>query len=203
MYINHLTLDCSRRVGRDIVFVVDTSGNIGSSGFQVVGELIENITINLKLNSPETLFGLITFDSLARFEFSITRYTDLSTLLPAINSGLPYYHGYQTNTASALRLLLSGSVEDGFLRLRNKTSKVAIVITDGHSSSFSSLQSAANSLHAANIYDVYAVGIGRTNLRALQIIASNPSFVFSTRYLTVHTAQQLMEDVIEQLCSSK
>ena len=210
MYVNHLTLDCSRRVGRDIVFVVDTKSSTGSSGFQVVRELIENITINLKLNSPETLFGLITFDSLARFEFSITRYTDLSTLLPAINAGLPYYGRYRTNTASALRLLLSGSVEDGFLRLRNKTSKVAIVITDSYfssfsiySSSFSSLQSAANSLHAANIYDVYAVGIGITNLRELQVIASNPSFVFSTRYLTIHTAQQLMEDVIEQLCSSK
>ena len=192
------------------MFVVDTSSSIGSSRFQLVRELIENITINLKVNSPQTLFSLITFDNNARFEFNITRHTDLSTLLPAINPGLPYYRGYSTNTASALNLLLSGSVEDGFLRLRNKTSKVAIVITDSYfssfssySSSFSSLQSAANSLHAANIYDVYAVGIGRTNLRELQLIATDSSFIISTTYLTNRTAQQLMEGVIEQLCSSK
>ena len=201
MYVSHFTLDCSRRVGRDIVFVIDTSSSFGSSGFQLVRELTENITINLKRNSPETLFGLITFDDFARFEFNITRHTDLSTLLPAINPGLPYYGGHRTNTARALYVLLSGSVEDGFLRLRNKTSKVAIVITNGYSSSFSSLQSAAN--HTANIYDVYAIGIGITNLRELQIIASDPSFVFSTRYLTNRTAQLLMEGVIEQLCSSK
>ena len=185
------------------MFVVDTSSSIGSSRFQLVRELIENITINLKVNSPQTLFSLITFDNDARFEFNITRHTDLNTLLPAINPGLPYYRGYQTNTADALSLLLSGSVEGGFLKLRKKASKVAIVITDRYSSSYSSLQSAANSLHAANIYDVYAVGIGRTNLRELQLIASDSSFVISTTYLTNRTAQQLMEGVIEQLCSSK
>ena len=201
--MSFFTLDCPIRVGRDVVFVIDTSSSIGYSRFQLVRELTENITINLKLSSPETLFGLITFDNYARFEFNITSHTDLSTLLPAINPGLPYYRGYSTNTANALRLLLSGSVDGDFLRLRNKTSKVAIVITDGYSSSSSSLQSAANSLHAANIYDVYAVGIGNNNYYQLQLIASDPSFVFSTRFLTIHTAQQLQKDVIEQLCSSK
>ena len=201
--MSFFTLDCPIRVGRDVVFVIDTSSSIGYSRFQLVRELTENITINLKLSSPETLFGLITYDNYARFEFNITNHTDLSTLLPAINPGLPYYRGYSTNTANALRLLLSGSVDGDFLRLRNKTSKVAIVITDGYSGSSSSLQSAANSLHAANIYDVYAVGIGNNNYYQLQLIASDPSFVFSTRFLTIHTAQQLQKDVIEQLCSSK
>ena len=185
------------------MFIVDTSSSIGLSGFQLVRELIENITISLKVNSPEISFGLITFDNYARFEFNITRYTDLSTLLPAINPGLPYYRGYRTDTASALNLLLLGSVEGSFLRLRNTTSKVAIVITDGRVSNFSALQSAANSLHAANIYGIYAVGIGNNNYYELQLIASDPSFVSSTRLLTNHTAQQLQKDVIAQLCSSK
>ena len=205
MYVSHFTLDCSRRVGRDIVFVIDTSSSFGSSGFQLVRELTENITINLKRNSPETLFGLITFDDFARFEFNITRHTDLSTLLPAINPGLPYYGGHRTNTARALYALLSGSVEDGFLRLRNKTSKVAIVITDGYSSSSSLLQSAANSLHAANIYDVYAIGIGNNRYNGFQFIPSGPSFVFSSVsvFLTNIIVQQLEKDMTEQLCSSK
>ena len=203
MYVSHFTLDCSRRVGRDIVFVIDTSSSFGSSGFQLVRELTENITINLKRNSPETLFGLITFDDFARFEFNITRHTDLSTLLPAINPGLPYYGGHRTNTARALYALLSGSVEDGFLRLRNKTSKVAIVITDGSSSSLSSIRSAANSLHAANIFDIYAIGVRNYRYSELQLIASNASFIFTRSYLTSRTAQLLGDTVIKQLCSSK
>ena len=185
------------------MFVIDTSSSIGYSGFQLVRELVENITTSLIVHSPETLFGLITFDNFARFEFNISRHTDLSTLLPNINPGLSYYKGYSTNTASALNLLLSGSVEGGFLQLRNETSKVAIVITDGYSSSSSSLRSAANSLHAANIFDVYAVGIGNNYYYELQLIASDPSFVFSTSYLSNFTATQLVDDVLEQLCSSK
>ena len=194
-------LDCSSSVVQDVIYVIDTSRSIGYSRFQLVRELIENITTSIKVNSTKTLFGLITFDDDAQFEFNITRHTDLSTLLPAINPGLPYYQGSSTNTASALSLLLSGSVEDGFLQLRNATSKVAVVITGGYSSSFSALQSVANSLHAANIYDVYAVGIGNHHYDELQLIASDQSFVFSTYIHNKNIAQQLVEDVTERLCS--
>ena len=185
------------------MFVVDTSSSIGFSRFQLVRELIENITIILKVNSPESLFGLITFDNFARFQFSILTHTDLSTLLPAINPGLPYYRGSSTNTASALNLLLSGAREGGFLRLRNETSNIAIVITDGFSSSFSSLQSAANSLHAANIFDVYAIGIGNNIFSELQLISSDSSFLFSTSFLSSFAVQQLEQNVVTQLCFSK
>ena len=203
MQLYHFYVDCSKRIVRDVVFVIDTSSGIGYSTFQQVRELTENIAINLKVNSPETLFGLMTFDNNARFEFNITRYTDLGTLLSAINPGLPYYRGYRTSTASALRLLLSGSVEGGFLRLRNKTSKLAIVITDGSSSSLSSIRSAANSLHAANIFDIYAIGVRNYRYSELQLIASNASFIFTRSYLTSRTAQLLGDTVIKQLCSSK
>ena len=184
--------------------MVDTGSYIGAYRFQIIREMIENITINLKVNSPESLIGLITFGYFAHLEFDISNHTDLSTLIPAINPGLPYYaNGYSTNTASALRFLLSGSVEGGFLRLRNNTSKVAIVIYDGYTRSSSSvLQSAASSLHAANIFDVYAVGIGNNRYSDLRVIASNPSFVFSTSYLPSYV-RWLENLVIDQLCASK
>ena len=196
-------LDCSSGVVKDVVFVIDTSSSIGYSRFQLVRELAENITTSIRVKSPESSFGLITFDDYAQFQFNISRHTDLSTLLPAINPGIPYYSGSRTNTANALSLLLSGGVEGGFLQLRNEVSNVAIVITDGYPYTFSSLELAANSLHAANIFDVYAVGIGNNSYSALQLIASDPSFVFSTYSLNSSSAQQLVQDVIKELCSSK
>ena len=167
--------------------------------------MVENITTSLKINSPESLFGLITFDRYARYRFNILTHRNLSLLLSAINPGLPIYSyfSYTTNTASALRSLLSGGREGGYLRLRDNTSNVAIVITDGYSSSYTSLQLAANALHAANIYDVYAVGIGNNRFSELQLIASDPSFIFSTYSLNSLTVQNLEEDIIEELCSSK
>ena len=183
--------------------MIDTSSGIGSSRFQLVREIIEDVTIDLKRYSPETLFGLITFDDYARFEFNITNHTDFSTLLPAINPGLPYYGGYSTNTASALNLLLSGGGEGGYLNLRNNTSNVAIVITGDISSSYSSLQSAVSSLHAANIFDVYAVGIGFHSYRDLQLIATNQSYIVSTFVHDNFSAEQLVVDMDKKLCSSK
>ena len=196
-------VDCSKRIVRDVVFVIDTSSSVGYSRFQLVRELAENIAITLKVNSPETLFGLITFDYNARLEFNITNHTDISTLLPAINPGIPYYRGHSTDLARALSLLLSGSTEGGFLRLRNKTSKVAIFITDGSTSSLSSIRSAANSLHAANIFEVYAIGIHNYQYGELRLIASSTAFIFTRSYFTSSTAQQLKDVVIKQLCSGK
>ena len=206
MSVHYMNLDCSRRVVRDVVFVVDTS--VRPSDFQLVREFIQNITIALKVNSPETLIGLITFDSSARLEFNISNHTDLPTLLSDINPGLPHHYRdvyYSTNSAvTAISYLLAGSVEGGFLQLRNDTSKVAIVIDYGYSDTSSSLlQSVVNSLHATNIFDVYAVGISFYSNNDIWLIASNPSFRFYTSSFARHTAQQLNEDVIEHLCSSK
>ena len=179
------------------MFIVDTGL---TRSFQLVRDLVENITINIKVSSPESLFGLITFDDDARLEFDISNHTDLSTLLPAINPGLQYQTGLRINTANAISLLLSGSVPGGFLRLRNRTSNVAIVITRAPSDSLSTLQS----LHAANIFDIYAVGVVGSSIHSrLQFMASNPSFVFFTRVLTNLTGRPLVDDLTEQLCSSK
>ena len=185
--------------------MIGAGKNIGSSSrFQLVRELIENITINLKANSPETLFGLIKIDDTARVLFNITKHTDLSTLLPAINLGLPYYDNYNTDTVGGLLLLLSEGVEGGLLQLRNKASKVAIVFVEDYVYSSSYLLSVANSLHAANIYDVYVVGIGNHRYNGLLFIPSDPSFVFSVpSLLTNIISQQLEKDMTEQLCSSK
>ena len=87
-------------------------------------------------------------------------------------------------------------MEGNFLKLRDETSKVAIVITFGYTYSSSLLQSAANSLHATNIFDVYALGIGDNVDGQLQAIASDPKFVFDA-------SRFVEENIIEQLCSSK
>ena len=192
-----MILECSRRVVRDVVFVIDTN-SIRFSAFQLVRGFTENVTINLKVNAPETSFALIAFDGQdARLEFSASEHTDLSTLLPAINPALRQSQVHSTNTVSALNLLLSGGVPGGILNLRNDITKVAIVIIEDYSNTSPSLSLAARSLHAANIFDVYAVGSGSSNFRELQVIASDPSFV------TYGWSQFFTENVIEQLCSGK
>ena len=207
MYIyNYITcaplIDCTIGGAKDVVFVIDASNEIGSYQFRKIRELVANITITLKVNSPESSVGVILFNNSASILFNLEARTNLSTLSPAINPGLPYNYDYRygndRDTAAALDFLLS-SARDGSLEIRNETSNIAIVITGGRSDSNYSIQSAAAALHAANIFDVYAIGFGRADINELNTIASDPNFV----YFTYYDFQELQMNVENQLCSSK
>ena len=186
------------------MFVIDTTSSIGSFQFQNIREFVANVATNLKLRSPESRVGVILFDRFTRLQFNLERHTSLSTLLPAINPGLPYFSGFNsnTNTANALQFLLS-SAQSGALGIRNETSNIAIVITDGRSDNTFLTQSAAATLHAANIFDIYAIGFGSANSDELHTIASDPQFVYSTNFFSDFSIQQLETNLLDQLCSGK
>ena len=204
-FICVLLIDCTIGEAKDVVFVIDTSNYIGSYQFQKIRELVANITITLKLNSPESSVGVILFDNSTSILFNLEEHTNLSTLSPAINPGLPYNYDYgygnDRDTAAALDLLLS-SAQDGSLGIRNDTSKTAIVITGGRSDNNYSTQAAAAALHAANIFDVYAIGFGRADITELNAISSDPNFVYFT-YFNSYNVEELRMAITDQLCSGK
>ena len=194
---------CSNTLLQDVVFVIDISGSIGS---QLIREFVANITAELVRNSPTSSVGMIVFSAIAWIQFDLQTYTNLDTLLSAINE--LYYidtmslNRRSSNTAEALTLLLS-TAQNGELGLRNNSAKVAIVITNGRSDSQSATSYAASVLHASNIFDIYAVRIPGTYPAELETIASSPEFVFSTRSINSVGLQQLYEEIIQQLCNGK
>ena len=199
-YIVYAESNCSGNLVHDVVFVIDESGSIGSTRFQLIREFTANITAELIRNSSNSAVGVILFGSSAQIHFNLLTYTSLNALLSAINN-LPY-NGGGTNTAEALTLLLS-TAQDGTLGLRSNSSKVAIVITDGHSNSQSATLSAAATLHAANIFDVYAVGVDAADMNELEGIANSPEFVFFTDSFNNIGLEQLVDNILSQLCIGK
>ena len=186
---------------QDVVFVIDASGSIGATGFQLIREFTANIATELIHNSPNSAVGVILFDDNAHIEFNIQAYTSLRTLLSAINQ-LPYNFGGRTDTDEALSLLLL-TAQNGMLGLRNDSSKLAIVITDGLSSNRSATLSAASLLHGTNIFDVYAVGVDGADLTELQGIASSSEFVFFTSSFNNVGLKQLADIILSQMCNGK
>ena len=169
----------------------------------MIREFVDNITISVKLNSPESSVGVILFDDRAHIQFNLEAHTNLSTLSPAINPGLPYYYySYSRDTAAALNLLLS-SAQNGSLGIRNETSNIAIIITGGRSNSNYSTQSAADALHAANIFDIYAIGYNSADINELNTIASDPNLVYFTNFYNRYVVEELLMNVTDQLCSCK
>jgi len=189
---------CSSIPAQDVIFVIDASGSIGSFHFQLIREFTANITTELINNSPRSAVGVILYDSNAHIQFNLQAHTSLNALLSAINQ-LPY-SGRRTNTAEALTLLLS-SAQNGTLGLRNDSSHVAIVITNGVSNDRSATLLAAAALHASNIFDVFAVRVDGADMTELQTIASDPEFVFFTN--SFNGLQQLQDRILSQLCSCK
>ena len=199
-YIVYAESNCSGNLVHDVVFVIDESGSIGSTRFQLIREFTANITAELIRNSSNSAVGVILFGSSAQIRFNLLTYTSLNALLSAINN-LPY-NGGGTNTAEALTLLLS-TAQDGTLGLRSNSSKVAIVITDGQSNSQSATLSAATALHAANIFDVYAVGVDAADMNELEGIANSPEFVFFTDSFNNIGLEHLVDNILSQLCIGK
>ena len=191
---------CSNTAVQDVVFVIDTSGSIGSSNFQMIRNFVANITTELIQKYPGSAVGVILYSDSASIRFTLQAYTNLNALLSAIYR-LPYSGG-GTDTAEALTLLLS-SAQNGTLGLRSGSSNVAIVITDGRSNNRIETLSAANSLHASNIFDVFAVGIDGADLRELQGIASSPEFVFFASLFNSTSLQQLQDRILPELCNGK
>ena len=159
-----------------------------------------NIVVKLIGGSPRNAIavGVILFSSNAHIEFNLQSYTNLSTLLSAINQ-LPYNRRAASETAKALTLLLL-TAQNGTLRLRDDSSKVAIVITDGYSTNQSATISAANALHSSNIFNIYAVGLGSANLLELNAIASSSEYVFISRVINSFEINQLGNNILLQLC---
>ena len=180
--------------------MIDTSGSIDSTRFQLIKEFTANATTELISSSPNSAVGVILFASSAYIHFNLQTYTTLNALLSAIDN-LPYSGG-GTYTDQALTLLLT-TAQNGVLGLRNDSSKVAIVITDGWSSNRSATLSASSSLRASNIFDIYAVGVDGADLNELEAIASNSEFVFFTSSFDNTGLQQLLDELLQQLCNCK
>ena len=190
---------------RNVVFVLDNSFAVRSFEFSLVREFAESISISLKIGSPNSSVGVILFDIFARVAIDLEEHSTVETLIPAINPGLPY-SGILSgpNTADALRLLLSSSQSNatGLTNDTSNNSNIAILFTAGRSRSSFDTRNAAAQLHAADIYDVYAVGIDNYDSFELSVIANNPSLIFrGSRFFSSFGVQRLARLVIDQLCS--
>jgi len=185
-----------------VVFVLDTSGSIGNFRFQLFRDFVSGIATTLDIGLQESLVGVILFSTEASIQFSLVEHTDEASLLSAIDPGIPYKRG-RTNTAEALRLLLS-SARDGTMGLRNGRPHIAIVVTDGESNNRNATITAASKLHADGSFNqVYAVGVGGANLTELRVIASDPSLVRSTSSFDASAVQALQYNITEQLCTDQ
>jgi len=119
-------LDCPA----DIVFVVDESGSIGATNFDLMKNFLSQLIGNLDIQSGRTRVGLVTYSSAVGTGFNLSDYQTIASMQSAILS--LHYPGGGTNTGAALTYvrttMLTSAAGD-----RGNVPNVVVVLTDGHS----------------------------------------------------------------------
>jgi len=186
--------------GIDLVFVLDVSISIQSKRFPLIRDFVAEISRKLDVGPENSLVGVILFGGGADVHFNLQENLNQTELLTAI-AEIPYLRWRGTHTDRALELLLDGA-RSGQLGLRNGYPHVAIVVTDGRSHRMNRVEKAALALHSANLYQVYAAGVGSdVDSDELELIASDSSLVFSIENFDLKAIEELERRISDQLCN--
>ena len=183
------------------MFVLDSSGSIGSTNFQKMRNFVKTVINDLDIGPRRTQVGVIVFSSTASVSFHLNSYSDRQSLMAAVNR-IPYI-GSGTKTADALYLLIN----QGFVGACPKNQgvpRVAMVVTDGKSNDPSLTVTAAEALRQVPSIMTYAVGIGGADETELNTIASTRNHRKLVRYISSFNLvelERLQEDLREQACT--
>ena len=193
-------LACS--INSDIIFVLDSSGSIGSSNFVQVREFVLKSVAGLKIGPNDNQVGVILFSYSASVEFYLNSYSNSTELLTAIRNIMFTDGG--TNTADGLYTLINeGYTTQRGARLSSASvSRLAIVMTDGRSSSFRRTIQAAKAVHSfePSIF-VFAIGVtNNINFQELNAIASQPEYVSTISSFNSNDLQGIQEQQTYELC---
>ena len=191
-------IDCDVS-GLDLFFVMDASGSVGYSNFQLMKQFVYNIADSFEIGPDNVRVGVMSYGSSYTFHFYLNTYTTKSEVLSAVNS-LPYSSG-GTNTALALNTVrtIGFTESNGARPVSTGIPRIAIVITDGYSNSYSNTVAAANALHNGGIIG-FAIGISGANTNELNAIASEPSYAAFITNFDSNLLSNLQVTISQEAC---
>ncbi|WAR00541.1 CO6A4-like protein [Mya arenaria] len=159
-----------RATKADIVFVVDSSGSIGSANFDKLRFFLQGMVNSLDIDPDLTRVGLMLFNDKPQWQFKLgdPLVNNKAAMLKKIQR-MQYIVG-GTMTADALEKVRL----EGFTSNRTGVPMIVVVVTDGLSR-YPSLTRFQASLLRREGVDVYAVGVGNyANHEEIYNIASAP-----------------------------
>ncbi|KAH9491828.1 Cartilage matrix protein [Bulinus truncatus] len=159
----------------DIVLVIDSSGSIGSSNFQIVRSFVETLVVSLLSSSRDIRVGLILFDQRVEFDFGLNTYSTIEKIREAIQ-GMKYL-GSGTRTDLALNYISDNNLFSEEAGGRPDAPDIVVIMTDGQSNHPSATKLAAEKLKKTGVKTM-AVGItDSVDKEELEILASSPDYV--------------------------
>ena len=194
-----LTLVCS--VQADIVFVLDTSGSVDDGEWSKMLDFTKGLINELVIGSTAIRVGIVQYSNTYKEELMLKDGITMQAIVTSLDKIRRLKKG--TNTAAAIDITRTSMFTTGNGN-RASVKDIAIVVTDGKSSSKSATITAANSARSAGII-MYSVGIGN-NLELSEIngIANAPTashaFVASNFVALATSVKQMIG---EKICTGE
>ncbi|OPL20628.1 collagen chain alpha-1, partial [Mytilus galloprovincialis] len=141
---------------RDIVFLLDMSGSVGRSNFQIMLNTVASIADNFYIGPYNTQIGVDVFSTSVKTSIKLKDYNNRYYLERAIKR--IKYQGGLTNTYRGLNHVRYNSFSYRYGH-RYNVPRIAIVLTDGKSQHKGKTLNAARSLKNAGV-KIFSVGIG-------------------------------------------
>ena len=189
-------LECSQAKA-DLVFVLDASGSVTSNNFDLMKDFVKNFLSDADIDGGNVRVGMIVFSTEADVIFILDEYDTKADIYDAIDA-ISYREG-KTNTALALRYLREEmfAVDNGD---RLNVDNIAIVITDGYSTiNKEKTIFEAEIAHSEGIH-IYSIGIGLSDLRELDGIASKPAAANRFAVENFQDLEELQKKVFAVFC---
>uniref|UniRef100_A0A452IRA3 Uncharacterized protein n=1 Tax=Gopherus agassizii TaxID=38772 RepID=A0A452IRA3_9SAUR len=187
----------------DIVFLLDSSINLGRENFQQVIQFVYSIIDALYSDDKSIRVGLAQYNSDVTDEFFLKDYPTKDQILRAIN-GVTYRGGRVANTGAGIRHIQAKHfVKEAGSRGEDRVPQVAFIVTGGKP--MDDGQTAALALTNAGV-KVFAVGVKNIDLDEVSKLSSDSATAF--RVPVAQELSELNEQVLitldavmeEQLC---
>ena len=163
--------DCLAARVADVVFIVDESGSIGGTNFQLMRIFLQKMVERLDVHTNRVRVGIVMYNDNPMGRVYLNTFNDKNEILQFIKI-LPY-HGGGTKTGLALKFARQNVfVKERGSRKSQGVQQVAVVITDGESQD--EVEKEAADLRRDGV-TVYAIGIKDANKTQLVQMASHPS----------------------------
>jgi receptor-type tyrosine-protein phosphatase Q len=159
----------------DIIFLLDGSGSIGFSNFQIAKAFLADLTGLYTISSDSVRVGLIVYENEPTPVFSMDQYLDKLTLLEAIENVTYPSGGTETGEAIDYATRFGFNSSFGARQKSEGIPRILIVLTDGQS--FDDVELPAMRARMSGL-NLFSIGIANANRDELEAIASSVNQVY-------------------------
>ncbi|XP_060706236.1 collagen alpha-6(VI) chain-like [Hemiscyllium ocellatum] len=188
---------CQSDLIADIVYLVDESGSIGETNFELMRNFLVRVTSALDIGHDKVQIGLVQYSDATTPALYLNTFQTKVSVLDHIKA-MPYRKG-RTNTGAAIDYVMHNYFnESRGSRKRQGVPQIAIVITDGKSSDEVSAPAQALRSHGVT---VYALGIKDAIVAELEDIASYPPNKYVSNIEDFGHLRSLETQIQKKICS--